>query len=367
MQIGVRSIMVKIALLGFGTVGSGVYEVLEKNSALIHRQTGLEIEIKYILDLREFPEHPLGNRVVHDFAIIAQDPEIAVVCEMMGGVHPAYDFTKAALEAGKNVVTSNKAVVAAYGPELLALAAEKKVRYLFEASVGGGIPIIRPMQTCMNGNEITEIAGILNGTTNYILTSMEKEGVSFEEALSRAQKLGYAEADPSADIEGADACRKICILAAVAFGTLVPYESVACEGITRITNEDVAKAAEKNAAIKLIGRAVKCPDGKLYLSVSPYAVRRDNPLAHIDDVFNGVLVRGNVSGDLMFYGKGAGKLPTASAVVSDILDIASHVGNQPVQPQWVRDASCLATALPEELASESAETLVTPVLHPALA
>ena len=359
--------MVKIALLGFGTVGGGVYDVLTQNRDLIRRQTGLDIEIKYILDLREFPEHPLGNRVVHDFTVIARDPEVSVVCEMMGGVHPAFDFTKAALEAGKNVVTSNKAVVAAYGPELLALAAEKGVRYLFEASVGGGIPIIRPMQTCMSGNEIFEIDGILNGTTNYILTSMAKDGVSFEKALSDAQKLGFAEADPTADVEGADACRKICILAALAFGTLVPFEQVSCEGITRITEADIAEAAQNHAVIKLIGRAVKCPSGKLYLSVSPYAVREEHPLAHIDGSFNGILVRGNASGDLMFYGQGAGKLPTASAVVSDILDIAAHIGNQPAQVQWVRDASRLEKVLPDELASESASTLGTPVLHPVLA
>ena len=234
--------MIHIALLGFGTVGSGVAEVLTENRALICDKTGLDLNVKYILDLRDFPDHPLGDRVIHDYNIILSDPEVTIVAEMMGGVHPAYDFSLAAIQAGKNVVTSNKAVVAEFGPELLAEATKHGVRYLFEASVGGGIPIIRPLTEQAAGNDIQEINGILNGTTNYILTEMFKNGTSFEEALLSAQRLGYAEADPSADVDGFDTCRKICILAAVAFGTLVPFNKVDTTGIRKVTLEDVKEA-----------------------------------------------------------------------------------------------------------------------------
>lgn len=350
--------MTNIALLGFGTVGSGVAEVLTQNSKRIADTIGLDLNIKYILDLREFPNHPLGNRVVHDFNIILNDPEVSVVVEMMGGVHPAYDFSMAAIKAGKNVVTSNKAVVAAFGPELLTEARKQGVRYLFEASVGGGIPIIRPLTEQATRDEITEIAGILNGTTNYILTAMKETGVSFDEALATAQKLGYAEADPSADVDGFDSCRKICILAAVAFGTLIPYEKVKTVGIRAITAKDVEEAEQNDCAIKLVARAVRTDDG-IHLSVEPTAVRRGNPLYAIEDVFNGILVRSKVSGDLMFYGKGAGMLPTAGAVVSDILDIAAKGSQQPIQPLWARDESAYRpmTDLPCEAAESAAKEL----------
>lgn len=352
--------MINVALLGFGTVGSGVAEVLTENAGLIKSRTGADINVKYILDLRDFPQHPLGDRIVHDINIILDDPDIRIVAEMMGGVHPAYDFSMAALKAGKNVVTSNKAVVADFGPELLAEARKHGTRYLFEASVGGGIPIIRALTEQTAGNDIFEIDGILNGTTNYILTEMLKNGTSFEDALASAQKFGYAEADPTADVDGFDACRKICILAAVAFGKLVPFEKVATEGIRRITSDDVSRAAENGCAVKLIARAVKTDDG-VFLKTEPVAVRKSNPLYPIEDVFNGVLIRGTVSGDLMFFGRGAGKLPTAGAVVSDIIDIAAHGGNQPEQQLWVRDESFYRSSLPDELWKKSLEELGYPL------
>lgn len=340
--------MINIALLGFGTVGSGVAEVLNENAGLIKNRTGADIYVKYILDLRDFPEHPLGDRIVHDINVILNDPEIKIVAEMMGGVHPAYDFSMAALKAGKSVVTSNKAVVADFGPELLVEARKHGERYLFEASVGGGIPIIRALTEQTAGNEVFEIDGILNGTTNYILTEMLKKGTSFEDALASAQRLGYAEADPTADVDGFDACRKICILAAVAFGKLVPFEKVATEGIRKITADDVKRASENGCAVKLIARAVKTDNG-VFLKTEPIAVRRTNPLYPIEDVFNGVLIRGSVSGDLMFFGRGAGKLPTAGAVVSDIIDIATHDGNQPEQQLWTRDESIYRATLPDNI------------------
>ncbi len=354
--------MVNVALLGFGTVGSGVAEVLTDNRKLIESKTGIDFEVKYILDLREFPDHPLGDRVVHDINIILSDPDVSVVVEMMGGVHPAYDFTIAAIKAGKNVVTSNKAVVAAYGPELLKEASERGLRYMFEASVGGGIPIIRPLNELCAEDEVTEILGILNGTTNYILTAMKDEGTSFDEALATAQWMGYAEADPTADVDGFDSARKICILAAVAFGNLVSYEDIETVGIRHITSEDIKKAEDKDASIKLIARAVKTDNGKVHISVKPYAVRRSNPLYAISDVFNGILVRGKIAGDLMFYGKGAGKLPTAGAVVSDIIDIASRGDNQPSQVIWTSDRSMLDTSLPVSLSDATVAELGYPVV-----
>ncbi len=352
--------MINIALLGFGTVGSGVAEVFSENRDLIRSRTGFDFNIKYILDLREFPDHPLGSRVVHDFNIILNDPEISIVAEMMGGLHPAYDFSMAALKAGKNVVTSNKAVVAAFGPELLREAADRGVRYLFEASVGGGIPIIRSLTELAAGNDIFEIAGILNGTTNYILTMMFKNGLSFADALASAQALGYAEADPSADVDGFDTCRKICILTAVAYGTLIPFEKVETIGIRDITAEDIRAAEAQGCSVKLIARAVRTPDG-IYLKTEPMAVRKTNPLYAIEDVFNGILIRGNVSGDLMFFGKGAGKLPTAGAVVSDILDIPARADSQPHRQLWVRDESAYVPELPKELLDRSLEELGIPL------
>ncbi len=353
--------MVKIALLGFGTVGSGVAEVLLQNGNIIKSKTGIELDIKYILDLREFPDHPLGDRVVHDINIILDDPEVSIVVEMMGGIHPAYDFSLAAIKAGKNVVTSNKAVVAAYGPELLKEANTRGLRYLFEASVGGGIPIIRPLTDLTAEDEITEIVGILNGTTNYILTAMKDEGTSFDEALATAQWMGYAEADPSADVDGFDSCRKICILAAVAFGNLVSFEKVETIGIRKITADDIKNAEEKGASVKLIARAVKTDEGKIHISVKPFAVRRNNPLYAISDVFNGILVRGKISGDLMFYGKGAGKLPTAGAVVSDIIDIASRGAEQPAQIVWTTDSDVLVSSLPDSLVEATFSDLGFPI------
>lgn len=339
--------MINVALLGFGTVGSGVAEVLTENHDLIKNKTGIDFVVKYILDLREFPDHPLADRVVHDINTILNDKEVSIVVEMMGGVHPAYDFSLAAIKAGKSVVTSNKAVVAEYGPELMEEAKKMGVRYLFEASVGGGIPIIRPLTELCAEDEVTEIVGILNGTTNYILTSMKNDGVTFEEALATAQWLGYAEADPSADVDGFDTCRKICILSAVAFGNLIPFENVNTIGIRNVTIDDIKKAEDDGYSVKLIARALK-KDSGVYLSVAPYAVRRGNPLYAISDVFNGILVKSKIAGDLMFYGKGAGKLPTAGAVVSDIIDIASRGDNQPSQYVWTKDVSLLISELSSE-------------------
>ena len=313
--------MIKVALLGFGVVGSGCAEVLTQNKDLIKVKVGDDLEIKYILDLRDFPEHPLGDRVVHDINIILNDPEVVLVAEMMGGSHPAYDFTKACLQAGKSVVTSNKEVVANFGTELLALAKENGVSYLFEASVGGGIPVLRSIYVDLASNRISEVNGILNGTTNYILTSMKQQGASFGDALGKAQELGYAEANPAADVEGLDAARKTAILCGLCFGKLVSPADIHTEGITAITGEDVAAAAELGYAIKLIGHADE-KDGKIQALVSPRLVPLCNPLSGIWDVYNGILLKGDMVGEVMFYGPGAGKLPTASAVVGDIIDVA---------------------------------------------
>lgn len=334
--------MISIALLGFGCVGSGTAEVLTENKKLIEARLGCEYKIKYILDLRDFPDSPFGDLVVHDFNIILNDPEVSVVAEMMGGSHPAYDFTKACLEAGKSVVTSNKEVVATFGVELCELAAAHGVRYMFEASVGGGIPVIRPMMTDLASNKINKINGILNGTTNFILTAMRDDGKSFSDALSEAQKLGYAEANPAADVEGKDAARKTVILGAIATGKLVSPDAISTEGITKIALDDVELAQALGYSIKLIGHA-EDKDGKLLAFVSPMAVPESNPLARIDGVFNGILVNANMVGDVMFYGPGAGKLPTASAVVADIVDVIAK-RDVPVTPVgWVNaDAADLS-------------------------
>jgi homoserine dehydrogenase len=326
--------MISIALLGFGCVGSGTAEVLTENKKIIEERLGCEYQIKYILDLRDFPDSPFGELVVHDFNIILNDPEVTIVAEMMGGSHPAYDFTKECLKAGKSVITSNKEVVAKYGVELGDLAAENGARYLFEASVGGGIPIIRPMTVDLASNRIKKINGILNGTTNYIITSMRDCGVSFEDALKEAQRLGYAEANPAADIEGVDAARKAVILGAVATGKLVSPDSIHREGVTKITLSDVALARKLGYEIKLIGY-VEDIDGKLMCFVSPMAVPTSNPLARVDDVFNGVLVTANMVGEVMFYGPGAGKLPTASAVVADIVDVIANRNTASKPLGWV--------------------------------
>ena len=309
--------MADIAVLGHGVVGSGVLEVLLTHTDSITRRAKEEIRVRHILDLREFPELPYAGRFTKDFNTVLNDPEVTIVVECMGGLEPAYTFVRQCLENGKSVVTSNK--------ELLALAQEKNLNFLFEASVGGGIPIIRPISQCLAANEVSEIAGILNGTTNFILTKMIRELMGFEEALKLAQELGYAERDPSADVEGADACRKICILASLAFGTHVYPEDVHTEGITRITLEDVAYASAWGGVIKLIGQVSMLENGRIAIMVAPMFISRDSQLANVDDVFNGILVRGDATGDVVFYGKGAGKLPTASAVVADVIDCVKHM------------------------------------------
>ena len=319
--------MAKIAVLGHGVVGSGVCEVIHENQESIIRRAGQPIEVKRILDLRDFDGLPYRDKFTKNFDDILNDDEISIVVEVMGGVSPAFEFSVASLKKGKSVVTSNKELVAAKGAQLLKIARENNCNYFFEASVGGGIPIIRPMHMCLAANEIDEIAGILNGTTNFILTKMIKEGTSFDEALKTAQDLGYAERNPAADVEGYDACRKICILASLAFGRHVYPEYVHTEGITKITLEDVAYAESWGGVIKLIGEAKRIPESeRIECLVAPAFVNGESQLANIDDVFNGVLVRGNATGDVVFYGKGAGKLPTASAVVADVIHEAKVSG-----------------------------------------
>ena len=317
--------MIYVAILGHGVVGSGVAEVLRKNKDSIAHKAGEEIEIKRILDLREFPDLPYADLFTKDFQDILEDPEIRIVVETMGGLHPAYDFVKSCLLAGKSVVTSNKELVAAKGDELLEIARENNLNFLFEASVGGGIPILRPIDQCLAANEVYEIAGILNGTTNFMLSKMIEDGMSFEDALALAQKLGYAERNPAADVEGHDACRKICILASLAFGKHVYPDQVHTEGITHISKEDVKYAAASHRVIKLIGRVAKREDGRLYGIVAPMMIDKSSLLADVREVFNGIMVRGDAIGDVMFYGQGAGKLPTASAVVADVIDEVKHL------------------------------------------
>lgn len=317
--------MIKVAILGYGTVGSGVYEVIKRNKDLMTGRLGDEIQVKYVLDLREFEGDPVQEVLVHDIDIILNDPEVAIVCETMGGERPAYDFTKRALESGKSVCSSNKELVEKHGPELLKIAKAHNCSYLFEASVGGGIPIIRPLRTSLAQEEIQSITGILNGTTNYILTKMETEGLAFEDVLKRAQEKGYAEKNPDADILGFDACRKISILTSLAYGKNVNFEDITTEGITAITDKDFAYAKKMGATIKLFAKSVK-KDDKYYAIVAPFAVNPENPLYAVKGVFNAILVDCNMGGETMYYGKGAGKLATASAVVADVLDCARHIG-----------------------------------------
>ncbi len=317
--------MIQVAVLGYGTVGSGVVEVIEKNKAEINKKSGEALNIKYILDLRDFPGDPYEDKVVHDVNVIMDDPEVKIICETMGGLKPAYDFTKRALMSGKSVCTSNKELVAAHGPELIRIAHENKCNYLFEASVGGGIPIIRPLNYSLTAEKIDAITGILNGTTNYILSKMEKEGADFAEVLKEAQEKGYAERNPEADVEGYDACRKIAILSSLMCGKNVKYEDIYTEGITMITATDFVYAHAMGKTIKLLAQS-KEVDGKFYAMVAPFLIGRDHPLYMVNDVFNAVCVHGNMLGDSMYYGKGAGKLPTASAVVSDVVDCARHLG-----------------------------------------
>ena len=317
--------MVKIAVLGYGTVGSGVVEVIERNRELIEKRAGKRLEVKYILDIRDFPGDPYEDRVVHDVDRILEDPEVEVICETMGGVEPAYTFSRRALEAGKSVCTSNKELVAARGAELIALSKEHRCNYLFEASVGGGIPIIRPLNCALTAERVVEIAGILNGTTNYILTRMEKDGADFGTVLGEAQKKGYAERNPEADVEGYDACRKIAILTSLIAGHTVDFREIHTEGITGITPEDFEYARAMDRTIKLLAESREEEDGYL-ASVVPCMLEKEMPLASVSGVFNAISVRGNTLGESMFYGKGAGKLPTASAVVSDVVDCARHPG-----------------------------------------
>ena len=341
--------MVNVAILGFGTVGSGVAEVLTTNSGLIDRRVEDLVRLKYILDVRDFPDSPYRDCFVKDIAVIEEDPEVDIVVETIGGATIALEFTTRALKAGKSVVTSNKELVATHGYELLQLAREHGCSYLFEASVGGGIPILRPLTSCLAANELEQVTGILNGTTNYILTRMIRAGLTFDQALAEAQANGYAEKDPTADVDGHDACRKICILAALAFGRHVYPDQVPTQGIRGVTLEDVAYADSADYKIKLLGRAIRQPEGKVMAFVAPHLVAGALPLASVEDVFNAISVTGNAIGDVMFYGRGAGKLPTASAVVADVIDIAKdlkqdhHNGWEEGAPDLVVSASGLAS------------------------
>ncbi len=317
--------MISVAIMGHGTVGSGVAEILTTHKQKLFKAVGEELYVKHILDLREFPDSPLADRFTKNFEDIVNDIEVRVVVEVMGGTNPAYDFVKRCLQAGKSVVTSNKELVAKHGAELLAVAKENNANFLFEASVGGGIPIIRPLSQCLVANEVDEIAGILNGTTNFIFGKMINDNMDFSDALKLAQDLGYAERNPEADIEGHDACRKICILASLAFGKHIYPDNVYTKGISEITLDDVKYADSLNYVIKLIGDVKKTEDGKLDIIVAPMLLSKDCILSDINDVFNGILVKGDCTGDVMFYGKGAGKLPTASAVVADVVDCAKHL------------------------------------------
>lgn len=317
--------MVKIAVLGYGTVGSGVVEVIERNRELIEKRAGKRLEVKYILDIRDFPGDPYEDRIVHDVERILEDPEVEIICETMGGMEPAYTLSRRALEAGKSVCTSNKELVAAHGARLIALAEEHRCNYLFEASVGGGIPIIRPLNCALTAERVVEVVGILNGTTNYILTRMEKDGADFGTVLKEAQQKGYAERNPEADVEGYDACRKIAILTSLIAGHTVDFHEIHTEGITGITPEDFEYAKAMDMTIKLLA-ASREEEGGYLASVVPCMLKKEMPLALVSGVFNAISVRGNTLGESMFYGKGAGKLPTASAVVSDVVDCARHPG-----------------------------------------
>ncbi len=316
--------MANFAIMGFGTVGSGVAEVLRMNAASIAEKLGESLNLKYILDVRDLSATPYGEIAVKDFAVLENDPDLEVVVESIGGARVALEFTRRALLAGKHVVTSNKELVASHGKELLAIAKEKNVNYLFEASVGGGIPVLRPLFQCLAGNRIEEVVGILNGTTNYILTRMVRGGVSFEDALKEAQAKGYAEQNPAADVEGLDAGRKICILSDLAWGKEVLPERIHTQGISGLDLQDVAIADKAGYRVKLLGRALRLADGRQAAYVAPHLVPQDCPVAPVDDVFNAIMIRGNAVGDVMFYGRGAGDLPTASAVMGDVMDAVQH-------------------------------------------
>lgn len=325
----------EIAVLGYGTVGTGVVDVISLNQELVNKKAGTDIHIKYILDKKEFPGTPIENILVHDVDIVMNDPKIKVVVEVMGGVEPAFTFAKMALNSGKSVVTSNKELVAKHGAELLSLARDKNLNFLFEASVGGGIPIIRPLNQSLTADEITEITGILNGTTNYILTKMSREGAAFDVVLKEAQERGYAERNPEADVEGYDACRKIAILSSLAYGFQVDYEDIYTEGITKITARDFAYASKIDRSIKLLGMSYK-KDGRVYAMVAPFMINEDNLLYNVNDVINGICIKGNALGNVLFVGAGAGKMPTASAVVTDVVDCAKHL-NTNIMTFWEKE------------------------------
>ncbi|MEG0614475.1 MAG: homoserine dehydrogenase [Oscillospiraceae bacterium] len=326
--------MSKIAVLGFGVVGSGTVELLYKNKKSIEEKAGMSLDIKYILDIRDFPDSPFADKFVKDINIILEDDEVDIVAEVMGGLNPSFDFVRSCLTRGKSVVTSNKELVAAKGAELLKIAKEHNCNFFFEASVGGAIPIIRPLHQCLAANEITEIAGILNGTTNFILTKMISDEMSFYDALGLAQSLGYAEKDPTADVEGFDACRKICILSSLAFGKHVYPDQVHTEGISNITLQDIEYANDWGGEVKLIGQVKKLENGKVLPLVSPCFVPKSNQLSTVDDVFNAIMVKGDAIDRVMFYGRGAGKFPTASAVVADIIDAGKSTGTS-ISQTWI--------------------------------
>ncbi len=334
--------MVKVAVLGYGIVGSGVVEVIESNNAEVSAKAGEEMHVGYILDLRDFPGDPYENLVVHDFNMILEDPEVSIVCEVMGGVGAAYQYTKQLLEAGKSVCTSNKELVAKHGAELLEIARDKKCSYMFEASVGGGIPVIRPITKALTAEKIEKITAILNGTTNYILTKMEKEGAGYGETLKKAQELGYAERNPEADVEGLDACRKVAILSSLMMGKNVDSGKIYTEGITKVGTADFDYAKAAGMTIKLLATSEALEDGSVLAMVTPALVSLEHPLSVVNDVYNGVFVRGNMLGDVMFYGRGAGKLPTASAVVSDVIDCARHIGRSSIVCIWDKEEARLA-------------------------
>ena len=332
----------KVAIMGYGTIGSGVAEILEVNKEVIAKRCGEALELKYVLDLRDFEGEPIADKIVHDYQTIAQDPEVAIVVETMGGVEPAYTFVKAMLEQGKHVTPSNKALVADKGAELIEIARNHKVNFLFEASVGGGIPIIRPLLSCLTGDVIEEITGIVNGTTNYMMTKMTQEGLEFDDVLKDAQAKGYAEKDPTADIEGHDACRKIAILTSLVCGRQVDYQDIPTEGISHISATDIKYAKKLGRVIKLLATS-KEQDGSYVARVAPYLLSSEHPLYNVNDVFNAIFVHGNMLGDGMFYGSGAGKLPTASAVVGDMVAIAKHIDKN-IYLEWEKEKLVLADA-----------------------
>ena len=325
--------MIHVAVFGYGTVGKGVVEVIDRNNDIVSAASGDKVSVKYILDLLDFPGDPNEAKIVHDVNVIISDPEISIICETMGGTGAAYKFTKAALEQGKSVCTSNKELVAKHGAELMKLAKANGCAYLFEASVGGGIPILRTLTTALTAERITQIAGILNGTTNFILTKMEEEGAGFDETLKKAQELGYAEADPTADIEGHDTARKISILADIMSGHFTDSDNVPTTGITGIDKSDIALASKAGFKIRLLGIADRADDDSVSTVVAPFMLSKSHPLAGVNDVFNAIFVTGNMLGETMYYGKGAGKLATASAVVADLID-AARKGSSTMYPGW---------------------------------